>query len=904
MSIPEQFTVISSYDSNTTSVVVYKLTSDTYNTHLITADNETAYSINPARIVWQELHKTRSFESHTDLGDYSSNRFEDNEELRFSIRSVFKFAPWVRHIYIVTNGQIPYWLDLSHPRITIVPHDRIFQNLSHLPTFSSPAIESHIHRIPGLSKKFLYMNDDVMFGMPVWPEDFYSHAKGQKVYLSWSVPNCRDGCPPSWIGDGYCDNSCNNSDCEMDAGDCNKTGGGQGGLGGRWGYGGYSRYSQDTSRYCAEGCPTSWMGDRYCDSSCYSLECAFDSGDCGVEDFFRMHRLNVNITNSTQLIRLSPGTPSVYVNLTDIFPKKDNWTVLTGRFHSNSTIRNSVYSSKHHVLAITFFTSLPLSSENSTLSLLVSQDGLNTTLEYQLSLNVSWALNETVGNIFTIPTILGSYDLMREQFSIHGEQVTFLSSPEDGRVSITSEEGKHFQIQILSQLEFNSQFFEFFSNTTSIPGAMRDELTPIITQFENGILTRNGFIHRLTNLLNKLTAEEVGNLEKILSNFTQINSDFNTTVVSRKLQSVDLLNRNFGNFGRPMRTSENPKVQEDTKIAVYHSRKLLDTFGESLKHVNKKFSKRYGYESRKVPAHMPHLIDRVVMQELQDTFQEEFDITSSHQVRHNHDMQYSFSYFYYYMSETMDTIDLRQVFDEFDSDANGLLSILEQRNLVALLHELPLTRDTMNKYYRILSECSNSYEGTPALLPPDEPESFYGENLPLIDIGFFAECDPLIDIFKKYYGGKPKHKFEIMSEDEIAFKMINQNSSKALGHLDWIRKNRRKFICINDNIDHTTDSALTVKALIKEFYISLFPIPTPFELPLNYRNRFTYYDEYMEWKSGKDRIDVYFKLLILITVVLIFVLFFYDKLKRRICRFDSILFKLLLRKQKKSNYLV
>lgn len=57
----------------------------------------------------------------------------------------------------------------------------IFQNQSHLPTFSSPAIETHIHRIPGLSQKFVYLNDDVMFGKDVWPDDFYSHSKGQKV---------------------------------------------------------------------------------------------------------------------------------------------------------------------------------------------------------------------------------------------------------------------------------------------------------------------------------------------------------------------------------------------------------------------------------------------------------------------------------------------------------------------------------------------------------------------------------------------------------------------------------------------------------------------------------------------------------------------------------------------------
>jgi len=94
---------------------------------------------------------------------------------------VEQHAPWVRHIFIVTNGQIPSWLNLDAPRVTLVTHDEIFFNSPPLPTYSSPAIETHLHRIPGLSKRFIYLNDDVMFGADVWPEDFYTPQKGQKV---------------------------------------------------------------------------------------------------------------------------------------------------------------------------------------------------------------------------------------------------------------------------------------------------------------------------------------------------------------------------------------------------------------------------------------------------------------------------------------------------------------------------------------------------------------------------------------------------------------------------------------------------------------------------------------------------------------------------------------------------
>ena len=60
----------------------------------------------------------------------SMNRYRDNDELRYSLRSLEKYAPWIRHVYLVTNGQVPSWLDLSDPRISIVTHEDIFPGKS------------------------------------------------------------------------------------------------------------------------------------------------------------------------------------------------------------------------------------------------------------------------------------------------------------------------------------------------------------------------------------------------------------------------------------------------------------------------------------------------------------------------------------------------------------------------------------------------------------------------------------------------------------------------------------------------------------------------------------------------------------------------------------------------------
>ncbi len=108
-------------------------------------------------------------------------RFRDNDELRYSLRSVEKFFPNHGHIYVVTDGQTPQWLNAS-PGLTVVDHRELIPaNL--LPTFDSGNIESYIHRISGLSERFFYLNDDVFFGAPVRLADWFYEGG---TYAAWS----------------------------------------------------------------------------------------------------------------------------------------------------------------------------------------------------------------------------------------------------------------------------------------------------------------------------------------------------------------------------------------------------------------------------------------------------------------------------------------------------------------------------------------------------------------------------------------------------------------------------------------------------------------------------------------------------------------------------------------------
>ena len=139
---------------------------------------------------WQELYRRHAPEAlKTSSESVSMDRFYNRDELKYSLRSVEKFAPWVRKVYIVTNCAPPDWLDLDHEKIVFVDHEEIFDE-SELPTFNSHAIESKLHHISGLSTHFVYFNDDMFLGRKTVKEDFFlSNGTSASVLESYGMVN-------------------------------------------------------------------------------------------------------------------------------------------------------------------------------------------------------------------------------------------------------------------------------------------------------------------------------------------------------------------------------------------------------------------------------------------------------------------------------------------------------------------------------------------------------------------------------------------------------------------------------------------------------------------------------------------------------------------------------------------
>lgn len=109
----------------------------------------------------------------------SEKAYRDWGTFKYWFRAVSKYAPWVNHIFLITDHQVPNWL-VENEKLTVVDHSE-FMDRDSLPVFNSNAIEASIYRIKDLAEHFVYFNDDMYLTAPVKPTDFFSF-KGLPVY--------------------------------------------------------------------------------------------------------------------------------------------------------------------------------------------------------------------------------------------------------------------------------------------------------------------------------------------------------------------------------------------------------------------------------------------------------------------------------------------------------------------------------------------------------------------------------------------------------------------------------------------------------------------------------------------------------------------------------------------------
>lgn len=127
------------------------------------------------------LKESDSTEVNTLPSGADKTRFSNNDEIKYCIRSIVKFAPWINNIYIITDNQRPAFLTddyMEANNIKIIDHKEIFRGFEWaLPTFNTRSIITAFWRIPELAPRFINFDDDFVLTKRVEVEDFFAGNK-------------------------------------------------------------------------------------------------------------------------------------------------------------------------------------------------------------------------------------------------------------------------------------------------------------------------------------------------------------------------------------------------------------------------------------------------------------------------------------------------------------------------------------------------------------------------------------------------------------------------------------------------------------------------------------------------------------------------------------------------------
>ena len=144
----------------------------------------------PVHRAKRAMYEKKDESLNDDIG--GAIRYTSVGEIKYCIASLLRFAPFLRTIWLVTDGQDPCigdFLERNFPgqsgKVKIVDHAVLYRGYEqYLPVFNSLSIETVLWRIPGLSEHFIYLNDDFMLVAPTVPADYFIGEKSV-CYAMW-----------------------------------------------------------------------------------------------------------------------------------------------------------------------------------------------------------------------------------------------------------------------------------------------------------------------------------------------------------------------------------------------------------------------------------------------------------------------------------------------------------------------------------------------------------------------------------------------------------------------------------------------------------------------------------------------------------------------------------------------
>ncbi len=134
---------------------------------------------------WQEKINAYSESKINFSSENHLKRYNSIGEIDIAIKSIIKFAPFIKNIFLVTDDQSPESFDSLKSyaqrkgiNLELVDHKVIFSGFEeYLPSFNSCSIISMLFKIPNLSEHFIIFNDDTFIMKEVSVSDFFINGE-------------------------------------------------------------------------------------------------------------------------------------------------------------------------------------------------------------------------------------------------------------------------------------------------------------------------------------------------------------------------------------------------------------------------------------------------------------------------------------------------------------------------------------------------------------------------------------------------------------------------------------------------------------------------------------------------------------------------------------------------------
>lgn len=281
--------------------------------------------------------------------------------------------------------------------------------------------------------------------------------------------------------------------------------------------------------------------------------------------------------------------------------------------------------------------------------------------------------------------------------------------------------------------------------------------------------------------------------------------------------------------------SVSPRLVQST----LYSRQLHDEYSGALLTTDRLLNLHYGRQSRSAISHMPFLLNREILYELEHRWPSLWNSTASHRFRSTSDFQYAFLYYYYLQLQSA-PLHWSDFAVQIDTNGDGYFTADEFHALARFLHGKTASDIELNDLLTGLQRCSPITE-SPIRTPVEK--NFWNRtlNFDTLTVPQVLQCPHIVSTLHTVLSSststtttsmlRPKFQTRRGVHTDVEFFPMPSNVSVAKRRLEAIELKRPKFVCINDDMkdaDNDEETAETQR-LLAEFYQRVFPRPSPFE---------------------------------------------------------------------------